>query len=76
MGNINIAMAAITHAVQAVEDQGRQGAGGWEQHTKDMKKGAEDLIKAAKAGNAKNLKTAANNLNNSCNNCHTDFRDN
>lgn len=46
------------------------------QHTNDMKKSAEELIKAARKGDAKELKAAANNLNNACNNCHTDFRDN
>src|SRR5262249_6972673 len=47
----------------------------WKEYIKDMKKGSDELIEAAKSDNVEKVKKAANNLNSSCTNCHGDFRE-
>jgi cytochrome c556 len=48
----------------------------WKKFNEEMRKGADELLEAAKGGDPKAVKTAANNLNASCTNCHATFRDN
>jgi cytochrome c556 len=46
----------------------------WKGYTKEMRKGADELIDAVKGGKVPDVKKAANNLAASCTNCHSDFR--
>jgi Cytochrome C' len=46
----------------------------WKGYTKDMRKGSDELIEAAKGGDGVKMKKALINLNSSCTNCHSDFR--
>lgn len=48
----------------------------WKEYTEEMKKGADELIEAAKGDDVAKIKKAANNLRSSCLSCHGDFRDN
>ncbi len=47
----------------------------WKEYDQDMRKGADELIKAAKGNDVNKIKAAANNLSASCTNCHSDFRE-
>jgi cytochrome c556 len=47
----------------------------WTKFTDAMKRGSEELAKAAKGGKAPEIKQAASYLNASCTNCHSTFRD-
>jgi cytochrome c556 len=47
----------------------------WTKFTDEMKKGSEELAKAAKGGKAPEIMMAASDLNASCTNCHSTFRD-
>jgi len=47
----------------------------WKEYTNDMRKGAAELMVAARSGDVAKVKKAANNLSASCTNCHSDFRD-
>lgn len=47
----------------------------WKNYNKDMRKGADDLIAAAKADDVGKVKKAANDLSASCTSCHSDFRE-
>jgi hypothetical protein len=47
----------------------------WTKFTDEMKRGSEELAKAAKGGKAPEIKMAASDLNASCTNCHSTFRD-
>jgi hypothetical protein len=47
----------------------------WKEYTNEMRKGAAELMAAAKSGEVAKVKKAANNLSASCTNCHSDFRD-
>jgi cytochrome c556 len=47
----------------------------WKQYNDAMRKGADQLIAAAKKGDPEAIKKAATNLNASCTDCHSKFRD-
>ena len=68
-GEISRAIAEITEHYAP-----KKGADEWQKYTKEMKKGAVDLIAAAKGGNAASIKKAAGNLSGSCTDCHAKFR--
>jgi hypothetical protein len=46
----------------------------WKGYNQDMRKGGDELIKAAGTEDIAAVKKAANNLSASCTNCHSDFR--
>jgi len=46
----------------------------WKEYLKQMRKGADELSKAAKGQDATAIQKAASNLGASCTNCHSDFR--
>jgi cytochrome c556 len=69
IGEISRAIAEITEMYPP-----KKKAAQWKQYTKDMRKGAEELIQAAKSGDKDRVKKAANNLSSSCTDCHADFR--
>jgi ABC-type transporter MlaC component len=46
----------------------------WKEYVAQMRKGADELDKAAKGNDAGAIQKAADNLNKSCSNCHSDFR--
>ncbi|HEY7308254.1 MAG TPA: cytochrome c [Gemmataceae bacterium] len=75
-----IKSAEITKAISEVTDlyagqYAKKDAAKWKGYTKEMRKGADDLIEAANGGNVDQIKKAANNLSASCTNCHSDFRE-
>lgn len=72
-GELSRAMAEIA---ELYGDQfAKKNPAKWKEYCKDMKKGSEDLIAAAKKNDAAKVKKAANNLNASCTSCHSDFRE-
>jgi cytochrome c556 len=70
-------IADVSKAIAEVADlyPPKKDAEKWKQYDTEMRKGAEELARAAKGGDPKAIKNAANNLNASCSNCHSDFRD-
>ncbi len=72
-----VKMAEVCKAVAEVADlyPPKKDAATWKQYNQDMRKGADELIAAAKNGDPKKIKTAATNLNSSCTDCHSKFRD-
>ena len=52
----------------------KKNADKWQGYVKDMKKGAEELKKAAEDGDGAKIKKAITNLNASCTDCHGEFR--
>jgi cytochrome c556 len=48
----------------------------WKRYNEAMRKGADDLSKAAQKGDAEGVKRAVTDINGSCTDCHGDFRDN
>jgi cytochrome c556 len=74
-----IKVAEISRAIAEVTDlyagqYAKKDMAKWKRYTKDMKKGADQLIEAAKGGNPAQVKKAITELNSSCTNCHSDFR--
>jgi hypothetical protein len=71
-------IARVSKAMAEVADQYPQPKNQkmWTQFDEEMRKGADELMQAARSGDPKAVKTAANNLNASCTNCHATFRDN
>jgi hypothetical protein len=74
-GELSKAVAEIAGQDKYAKQYAKKDAAKWKGYIKDMKKGAEDLIAAAKSGNAAKVKKAATDLSNSCTSCHSDFRD-
>jgi cytochrome c556 len=72
-----IKMAVVSKAIAEVADlyPPKKDAAKWKQYDDEMRKGADELIEAAKSGDPAKIKAAANNLNASCTSCHADFRD-
>jgi hypothetical protein len=67
---------AITEVADLYADQyAKKDTAKWKGYTKEMRKGADELIEAAKGGNVDKIKKAANDLSASCTNCHSDFRE-
>jgi hypothetical protein len=71
MGRVSKAMADVAAQYPQTKNQEM-----WKKYCEDMRKGADELMAAAKSGDPKAVKTAANNLNASCTDCHAAFRDN
>lgn len=71
-GELSRAMAEVTDLY--AKQYAKKDEGEWKKYTQDMRKGAEELIEAAKSGNAMRVKKAASNLASSCTDCHTKFR--
>jgi cytochrome c556 len=71
-------IARVSKAMAEVADQYPQTKNQdmWKKFDDEMRKGADELMEAARSGDPKAVKTAANNLNASCTNCHSTFRDN
>jgi cytochrome c556 len=67
----------ISQALAVVADLyvPRKNPAKWKEYTSEMRKGAAELMDAAKSGDVAKVKKAANNLSASCTNCHSDFRD-
>jgi cytochrome c556 len=74
MAYINLAIAEVT-MLRKIKPKGGKGIKEWQQHTSDMKKATEELLKAVKGGSGAEVKKASVNLEASCTNCHSDFRD-
>jgi hypothetical protein len=71
-GELSRAMAEVTDLY--AKQYGKKDEGEWKKYTQDMRKGAEELIEAAKSGDPVRVKKAASNLAGSCTDCHTKFR--
>jgi len=76
MKNDLILAAQISRAIAEVTDlyPPKKDVDKWKGYTKDMRKGADELMEAAKSGDGAKIKNAIVNLNSSCTNCHSDFR--
>jgi cytochrome c' len=74
-GQLSKAIAEIAEHDKYVQQYGKKNMAQWKKFTKDMKNGADELIKAAKAGNVPQVTKAANDLSASCTNCHSEFRE-
>jgi hypothetical protein len=74
-GDLSKAIAEIAEQGKYVQQYGKKNMAMWKKYTKDMKDGAEKLIKAAKADSVPDVTKAANDLSASCTNCHSDFRE-
>jgi cytochrome c556 len=72
-GQISRAIAEV--APLYAKDYAKKNPAKWKEYTKEMKKGADELIEAAKGDDVAKIKKAANNLSSSCLSCHGDFRD-
>ena len=73
-GELSKAIAEIAEQNKYVQQYGKKDMAKWKGYTKDMKKGADELIKATKAGNVPQVTKAAQILSESCTSCHSDFR--
>lgn len=71
-GELSRAMAEVTDLY--AKQYAKKDEGEWKKYTQDMRKGAEELIQAAKSGDPMKVKKAASNLAGSCTDCHTKFR--
>jgi hypothetical protein len=69
------AIAEVSDQEKFVQQYAKKDTAKWKSYTKEMKKGAEELIDAVKSNNIANVKKAANNLSASCTGCHSDFRE-
>ncbi|HEY7152746.1 MAG TPA: cytochrome c [Gemmataceae bacterium] len=72
-GQISRAIAEVTDLY--AKDYAKKNPAKWKDYTKEMKKGADKLIEAAKGDDVMKIKKAANDLSSSCTNCHSDFRE-
>jgi cytochrome c556 len=72
-GQISRAIAEVTDLY--TKDYAKKNPAKWKEYTKEMKKGAGELIEAAKGDDVAKIKKAANNLSGSCTSCHGDFRE-
>jgi cytochrome c556 len=72
-----IKIAKVSRAMAEVTERypPKQGARDWQKYTQEMRKGADELIAAAKKGDPAAIKKAATTLNASCTDCHSKFRD-
>jgi cytochrome c556 len=68
-GKLSKAIAEITDQYTPKKDSAK-----WKGYVEEMKKGADELIEAAKSNDVGKVKKAATNLSASCTNCHSDFR--
>ncbi len=62
------------YAGQYKDDTGKKNPAKWKEFTEKMRKGADELSKAAKGKEAAAIQTAAGNLSASCTECHAVFR--
>jgi|SRR5579875_521063 hypothetical protein len=74
-GELSKAIAAIAEQDKYAQNYAKKDLAKWKNYTKDMKKGADELIQAVKSENADKIKKAATNLSKSCTDCHSDFRE-
>jgi cytochrome c556 len=74
-GEMSKAIAKIAEQDKYTQQYGKKAPNKWKDYTKDMKKGAEELIKAARSDNVDAVKAAAKTLSDSCTSCHSDFRE-
>ncbi len=74
-GELSKAIAQIAEQDKYVQQYGKKNVAKWKDYTKEMKKGADDLIKATKTGNVTQVTKAAQILSESCTSCHSDFRE-
>jgi hypothetical protein len=75
VGELSKAIASISEQDKYVQQYGKKDPAKWKNYTKEMKKSAEEMIKAAKSDNANEVKTAARKLSDSCTSCHSVFRE-
>ncbi|HWG47030.1 MAG TPA: cytochrome c [Gemmataceae bacterium] len=68
-GKLSKAVAEVTDLYPPKKDAAK-----WKGYTKEMRKAADELIKATESNDVAKVKKAANNLSASCTNCHSDFR--
>ncbi|HTU17089.1 MAG TPA: cytochrome c [Gemmataceae bacterium] len=73
--NRAIAEVADLYANEFNDSKGKKNPALWKKFVKEMRKGADDLDKAAKGQNAGAIQKAADNLNASCIKCHSEFRE-
>ncbi len=69
------AIAEITEQDKYAQQYGKKNVAKWKDYAKEMKKGADELIKAVKSDSVPQVTKAANDLSASCTNCHSDFRE-
>jgi hypothetical protein len=74
-GELSKAIAEITAQDKYVQQYAKKEPAKWKSYTKDMKKGAEELITAVNGAKVADVQKAANNLSASCTSCHSDFRE-
>ncbi len=73
---ISRAVAEVTelYANQYKDDNGKKNPAKWKEFTEKMRKGADELSKAAKGNSGAAIQKAAGNLSASCTECHGVFR--
>ncbi|SRR5579871_4376780 len=74
-GELSKAIAEITAQDKYVQQYAKKEPAKWKSYTKDMQKGAEELITAVNGAKVADVQKAANNLSASCTSCHSDFRE-
>lgn len=74
-GELSKAIAKIAEQDKYIQQYGKKNVAMWKKYTKDMKEGADKLIKETKAGNVAQVAKAAQMLSDSCTSCHSDFRE-
>jgi Cytochrome C' len=75
LANLTVAINEVVRLFPPVKPAGGKGVKEWLQYVDDVKKGAEELRKAARAGDAAAVRRAATRINDGCISCHELFRD-
>jgi hypothetical protein len=75
VGYINLAMVEVTRKYLPTKPKEGKGKKEWAEHSTEMEKATNALIKAIRANNINGVKAAAKRLDDACTSCHTDFRD-
>ena len=69
-----VAEVADLYAAQYKDDNGKNNPAKWKEFMEKMRKGTDELSKAAKGNDASKIRKAADNLSASCTECHGVFR--
>lgn len=69
-----VAEVADLYAAQYKDDNGKKDPAKWKEFMAKMRKGADELSKAAKGDDPVKIRNAAGNLSASCTECHAVFR--
>jgi hypothetical protein len=65
---------AVAQVAELYDDPAKKAPAKWKRFNQDMRKGADDLIEAARAGDPTKIKAAVANLHASCTDCHSEFK--